>query len=83
MRLQDKIAIVTGAGQGIGFGIAARLREAGADVVVADVNAATADPAFYRRESTVVSRQLEELRVLEAELETAYGRWEELEGRER
>ena len=44
--------------------------------------AATADPAFYKRESTVVSQRLEELRVLESELEAAYGRWEELETRE-
>lgn len=47
-----------------------------------ELHAATADPAFYKRESTVVSRQLEELRALEVELETAYGRWEELEARE-
>ena len=48
-----------------------------------ELHAATADPAFYRRESTVVSQQLEELRVVESELEAAYGRWEELEARER
>lgn len=48
-----------------------------------ELHAATADPAFYRRESTVVSQQLEELRALESELEAAYGRWEELETRER
>ncbi len=36
--LKGKVAIVTGAGSGIGKGIARRLAEAGADVVVADVN---------------------------------------------
>jgi len=34
MRLKDKVAIVTGASQGIGRGIALGLAEAGADVVV-------------------------------------------------
>lgn len=42
MRLENKIAIVTGAGQGIGKGIALCLAEEGAHVVVADVNVKTA-----------------------------------------
>lgn len=37
-RLKDKIAIVTGAGQGIGRGIALRLAEEGSSVVVSDIN---------------------------------------------
>lgn len=41
-QLQDKIAIVTGAGQGIGKGIATRLAADGATVVVTDVNEETA-----------------------------------------
>lgn len=41
-RLQGKVAIVTGAGQGIGRGIALRLAREGARVVVAEHNAATA-----------------------------------------
>ena len=42
MRLQAKVAIVTGAGSGNGRGIALRLAEEGARVVVADVNEAGA-----------------------------------------
>jgi meso-butanediol dehydrogenase/(S,S)-butanediol dehydrogenase/diacetyl reductase len=39
MKLKDKIAVVTGAGRGIGRGIALRLAQDGADVVVNDKNA--------------------------------------------
>ncbi|UFS70687.1 glucose 1-dehydrogenase [Geomonas sp. RF6] len=38
-KLQDKVAIVTGSGRGIGRGIALRLAQDGATVVVADINA--------------------------------------------
>ena len=43
MRLQDKVAIVTGAGSGFGAGIARRFSEEGATVVVADINAAAGE----------------------------------------
>ncbi len=39
MRLQDKVAIVTGAGAGFGGGIARRFGEEGAKVIVNDINA--------------------------------------------
>ena len=41
-KLDNKIAIVTSAGQGIGRGIAAKLAAEGATVVVSDINEATA-----------------------------------------
>jgi 3-oxoacyl-[acyl-carrier protein] reductase/pyridoxal 4-dehydrogenase len=42
MKLQNRVAIVTGAGQGIGRAIAEKLSQDGASVVVADINADTA-----------------------------------------
>jgi len=42
MKLQNRVAIVTGAGQGIGRAIAEKLSQEGASVVVADINAETA-----------------------------------------
>lgn len=41
-RLDDKIAIVTGAGRGVGRAIALRLAEEGAHIVAADIDAQTA-----------------------------------------
>jgi sorbitol-6-phosphate 2-dehydrogenase len=38
MRLEKKVAVVTGAAQGIGAGIAQRLAEEGADVAILDLN---------------------------------------------
>jgi 3-oxoacyl-[acyl-carrier protein] reductase len=43
MRLQDKVAIVTGAGCGFGEGIARRYVEEGAKVLVADIDGARAE----------------------------------------
>lgn len=42
MRLKDKVAIITGAGAGIGEAIAVRFAEEGARLVINDFNAATA-----------------------------------------
>lgn len=41
-RLQDKVVIVTGGAQGLGEGIARRLSEEGASLVIADINGAKA-----------------------------------------
>lgn len=47
-RLQDRVAVVTGGAQGIGFGIAARLAQEGAILVIADINQAKARAAAER-----------------------------------
>jgi 3-oxoacyl-[acyl-carrier protein] reductase len=43
MRLENKVAIVTGAGSGFGEGIATRFVEEGAKVIVADINGESAE----------------------------------------
>ena len=45
MKLQDRVAIVTGAAQGIGRAVAEKLAEEGATVVLADINGAGAEAA--------------------------------------
>lgn len=61
--LTGKGAIVTGAAMGIGFGIAARLREAGAHVLVADIDEAAAADAVKRLKAGPGSGKIESVRV--------------------
>jgi 3-oxoacyl-[acyl-carrier protein] reductase len=55
MRLKDKKAIVTGAGQGIGRSIALKLAQEGAGVAIVEVNGKTGDQ--MRREVTDLGRE--------------------------
>ena len=51
-RLQDKVAIITGAGQGIGLAYAERFLAEGAKVVVAEINEERADSAMKQLEGS-------------------------------
>ena len=44
-RFEDQVAIVTGAGEGLGFGIAQRLGSEGAKITIVDMNADVAEQA--------------------------------------
>jgi len=52
MDISGKTAIVTGAGSGIGLGIATALAEAGANVVMADIQKAAIEEAAHRLSGT-------------------------------
>lgn len=56
--LKDKVAIVTGAGQGIGLAISQKLASSGADIVIADVNREMAEEAASRIASASGRRTL-------------------------
>ena len=82
MRLEGKVAIVTGAGQGIGAATAARMSEEGAKVVVSDVNeetgAAVADGIRSGGGEAVFVRcdvsDVDEVKRLMEEARAAFGR---------
>jgi len=81
-RLDDKIAVVTGAGKGIGRGIARALAEAGADVVVSsrsrsDLDSLVAEIAGLGRRALAVPAdvtQAEQLRHLADAAMAEFGR---------
>ncbi len=80
MRLRDKVAIITGAGSGIGLATAQRFAAEGARVVVADIRDATAQVDAIRAQggharyvAVDVSREAEVQRLVAQTLE-AYGR---------
>ena len=79
MRLEGKVAIVTGAGQGIGAATARRMAEEGAKVVVSDVNEETgravadgigSDAVFVKADVS----SLEDVRQLMSATVDAFGR---------
>ncbi|PWH14402.1 MAG: sorbitol-6-phosphate dehydrogenase [Ardenticatenia bacterium] len=62
--LEDRVAVVTGGGQGLGQAICQRLAQEGCDVVVADINAETATRtaaelnAYYQQEGRTNRRAI-------------------------
>ena len=55
MRLKNKVAIVTGAGRGIGENIVIRLAEEGAKLITNDVNEADANRTVINRLEIVLT----------------------------
>lgn len=75
MRLQGKIALITGGARGIGFAIATALGRQGADIAIADINAEGADAAAMKlREAGIQARgfmvDVADARSVETLLET-------------
>jgi 2-hydroxycyclohexanecarboxyl-CoA dehydrogenase len=74
-RLDDKIAIVTGAGQGIGRGIAAKLAAEGATVVVTDINETTAGETAEAIGGLGLTTDVTSRETVEAMVEQVMGRY--------
>ena len=68
MNLNDKVTLVTGAGQGIGKGIAYSLAEYGAHVIIAEINETTGKEAAVEIESRGGSAEAIQLDVTDYEL---------------
>jgi 2-deoxy-D-gluconate 3-dehydrogenase len=80
MNLSGKVAIVTGGAMGIGFGIASRLSEAGASVVIADMNFAAAEASAAAllakgRNASAVETDVSDAAQVERMVETAVARY--------
>ncbi len=75
MRLQDKTAIVTGAGSGFGAGIARRFAAEGARVMVADINADAAQAIATEIGGMAQAVDVAQGASVQAMAEAALGAW--------
>ena len=83
-RLEGRVAVITGGAQGIGLGIATRLAEEGATVVLADIKQTEAEGAAARLMASGLSAvalpvdigQHESVKALAAEVDRRFGRCE-------
>ena len=76
--LTDKVAVVTGAGRGIGAAIARTFAEAGADVVIASrtkeqLDAVAKDVAAFGRRAVVIAADLDDTSTYPALIDAAVG----------
>jgi len=66
MQLKDKVALVTGAAQGIGKAIAQTLAQAGAKVIVSDINLELATQTATEIKGTALKLNVTDLADVEA-----------------
>ncbi|MGU3400511.1 L-iditol 2-dehydrogenase [Brucellaceae bacterium D45D] len=78
MRLKDKVALITGAARGIGFGFAAAYAREGAKVIIADIDIARAEEAARELGDAVKAVKLDvtdlgQIEKVVAEIDAEYG----------
>lgn len=83
-RLQDKIALITGAGQGLGRALAERLAQEGAHVALADIDdeaaqRAAEDIATHGAETLALHADVTDLAQVEATMDEVVARWGRLD----
>lgn len=81
MRLKGKVTVVTGAGSGFGRGIAIRFAEEGAQVIVADINADTAQAvaAEIGENAVAVAADVSQNADVEVMIQAAVNHWGRLD----